>query len=60
MTEPMKLVLTGKQSIRFADVVWKNAIGTTTANICDVCDGKTKAPSAVKKFAKSWVDTFTA
>ena len=61
MTEPMKLVVTGKQSIRFAEIHWKDKDGSVkVANICDVCDGGPRAPKAVQRFAETWVNAFTA
>ena len=42
-------------SERFAVVIWSDINNQYTSNICDVCDGKTRAPKAVVQFAKGWL-----
>ena len=43
-------------SARFADVTWTNDRGRRVKrNICDVCDGNTKAPATVVTFCHQWL-----
>ena len=44
-----------KLSERFADVIFKGDKGQRRENICDVLDGKVKAPANVKRFAAQWL-----
>ena len=44
-----------KLSERFADVIFAGVKGQRRENICDVIDGKVKAPKDVVAFAKEWL-----
>lgn len=48
-----------KLSVIFADVIFKGEKGQRRENICDILDGKVKAPAAVNKFAESWINTYS-
>ena len=55
---PTTIKLKHGYSVRFANVSWHDGTRKRTANICDVCDGKTAALPHVVTFAQRWVNLY--